>query len=150
KRLEEKLKQFPSPEELSNMVGWDVLTEILVKQPVIKDSQTASTGPRRSQGPMASLRTTPSSQAVHGQLPTQDDALAGPAPASVPTQAAGSTHALSTQPGGPTYATLPTQAGVPSYTGLPTQAVAPTQGGVPSYTGVPTQAVAPTQAGVPS
>ncbi|XP_072259964.1 glutamine-rich protein 2 [Pyxicephalus adspersus] len=41
KDLEEKLAKFPSPDELSNMVQWDILRETLVRRPVTVDAQTS-------------------------------------------------------------------------------------------------------------
>ncbi|KAM8945868.1 glutamine-rich protein 2 [Pelodytes ibericus] len=42
-QLEERLAQYPSPDDLSNKVGWDILRETLVRPKYTTDSQTSDT-----------------------------------------------------------------------------------------------------------
>ncbi|KAM4663493.1 glutamine-rich protein 2 [Discoglossus pictus] len=153
KQLEGKLKKFPSPDVLDNVVGWDELRDTLVKQPSSNDVKTSPTGKGLPEPTtMASIKTTPS-QTKTGQPPVpshqpmQSDRSKS---ASADTQeAADSTEpTLATQGPVTSTAITPTHPGgpIPPSAGHPTSPASTHPPGSPGTT-IPTS---PTQADSPS
>ncbi|XP_061472272.1 glutamine-rich protein 2 isoform X2 [Rhineura floridana] len=99
--LEKRISQFPSPEEMNNMVRWEVLEDVLVKgkrspspeTSPVQHSPTGSTSSPESRTTPGSPGTQPGSQRRAGTPGTQAGAPGSPrgAPAGVP----------GAQPGGP-------------------------------------------------
>ncbi|XP_025021834.1 glutamine-rich protein 2 [Python bivittatus] len=139
KDLEKRLNQFPSPEEMNNMVRWEVLEDVLVKgkspspeTSPVHHSPTDSTSPEG--------RTMGSPRAQPGAATQRREGAQGP-PAGLPGAQAGAPGAPSgpgtpgAQPGAP-GAQLPYPGTPGAYPGAP-EVQAPYPGAPGAYPGTP-------------
>ncbi|XP_053231976.1 glutamine-rich protein 2 isoform X2 [Podarcis raffonei] len=145
KDLEKRLSQFPSPEEMSNMVRWDVLEDVLVKgkrspSPVTSPVQHSPTDSATSPESRATPGSPGTLPGTHRREGTPAGAPGAPrsAPAGIPGAQPGQpgvAGAPGTQPGAP-GAQAPYPGAPGAYPGAP-GAQAPYPGAPGAYPGAP-------------